>query len=311
MKRMEKRWEEAASETVGKDDGDGLGTLNSEQERVASRIREENLALGTIGRGALSSSSSSSDSDDGAVPLSKREVKALKGYASKVYHIHPQQFEHQLQDDPDILPHASISSGTHQDRTNTTDPDLDLAYLDPKLNKMAYAPEGTEYQHSDPFADLLPTDFDPARKVNRKHVKPLPPKALHHNNLVLLRRYSTPGGKIMNRVQSRLGAKDQRKVAKLIKRARHLGLIPHLGQWKFEDHGALNDTSLNEKKEWEVELEERGLWPLGDDKEVFKRYYGMDDMLDRIAGERGSKKREQLEELLNYGMKKKEEQDDV
>ncbi|EED88776.1 predicted protein, partial [Thalassiosira pseudonana CCMP1335] len=59
---------------------------------------------------------------------------------------------------------------------------------------------------------------------------PLPKKILHHNNLILLRRYVTPGGKIMNRVQSRLGAKDQRKVAKLVKRARHLGLIPHMGQ---------------------------------------------------------------------------------
>ncbi|OEU10576.1 hypothetical protein FRACYDRAFT_145650, partial [Fragilariopsis cylindrus CCMP1102] len=49
---------------------------------------------------------------------------------------------------------------------------------------------------------------------------------LHHNNLALLRRYITPSGQIMNRVQSRLGAKDQRKISKLIKRARHLGLIP-------------------------------------------------------------------------------------
>ena len=120
----------------------------------------------------------------------------------------------------------------------------------------------------------------------------------------------------MNRVQSRLGAKDQRKIAKMIKRARHLGLIPHMGQWKFEDHGSLHDSTLDEKKDWEVELEERGLWPLADEQEVFKRYYGMDELLDRAAGERGTKKREQLEELLSAGtqewrekMKEKEDGD--
>jgi len=296
MKRMEERWEAASQEDV-QDDGDGFGVLNSEHERIASRIEEEKLALGPIGRGALPHSE-----DEDAVPLTRREMKALKGYAKSEYGLHPKDFERDLQDDPDLLPHSSISSGTMEDRTNGSDTELDLAYLNPKLNKMAFAPEGTEYQYSDPFADLLPTDFDPARKVNRRHAKPLPKAALHHNNLVLLRRYSTPGGKIMNRVQSRLGAKDQRKIAKLIKRARHLGLIPHMGQWKFEDHGQLHDATLDEKKDWEVELEERGLWPLADESEVFKRYYGMDEMLDHIAGERGNKKREELEKLLSMGV---------
>jgi small subunit ribosomal protein S18 len=289
MNRLEQRWEEALQQvTDDEKDDDGFGTLHSEHERIARRIQEEELALGPIGRGP---------NGDGA--LTRREFQAMKGYASKKYGINPKDLERDLQDDPSLLPHGSIASGTSQDRSNITDPDLDLAYLNPKLKNMAYAPEGTENEHSDPFADLLPSDFNPARKVNRRHAQPLPTKALHHNNLVLLRRYSTPGGKIMNRVQSRLGAKDQRKIAKLIKRARHLGLIPHMGQWKFEDHGYLNDPGLDEKKEWEVELEERGLWPLADEKEIFKRYYGMEEILDRVAGERGSKKREQLEELLN------------
>ena len=63
----------------------------------------------------------------------------------------------------------------------------------------------------------------------------------------------------MNRVQSRLGAKDQRKVSKLIKRARHLGLIPVLGQWKVEDHGNVKEKDILEEREWEQELIERGL----------------------------------------------------
>jgi small subunit ribosomal protein S18 len=111
----------------------------------------------------------------------------------------------------------------------------------------------------DPFANLMPSDLNPAKKVNRRRAKPIPKELLHHNNLSLLRRYVTPGGQIMNRIQSRLGAKDQRKVAKLVKRARHLGLIPVLGQWKFEDRGSVKDPSIYEDKEWELKLIERGL----------------------------------------------------
>ena len=118
----------------------------------------------------------------------------------------------------------------------------------------------------------------------------------------------------MNRVQSRLGAKDQRKIAKLVKRARHLGLIPHLGQWKLEDHGYLYERGVadvvskkskeeggdNEttKKEWEVELEQRGLWPLQDDTEIIKKYYDLEAVLDHLGGPKGSEKRETLDRLL-------------
>ena len=291
MGRLSQRWKEAASNVEGKDDG--FGILNEEHERVARRIQEEELALGPLGRAP--------GSNEESAPLSKREMQALKGYASKEYNVRPNDFERIIEDDPDLLPHGSVSSGTAQDRTNAQDTELDLAYLNPRLNKMAFSPEGAEHQHSDPFADLLPTDFNTARKVNRRNAKPLPREALHHNNLVLLRRYSTPGGKIMNRVQSRLGAKDQRKVAKLIKRARHLGLIPHMGQWKFEEHGYIHNHHSDEDetpKEWELELEKRGLWPLADETPVFKKYYGLDDVMDHIGGNAGTKKREEFEELL-------------
>eukprot|EP00957_Ditylum_brightwellii_P052048 3948181-Ditylum_brightwellii.AAC.1 len=65
----------------------------------------------------------------------------------------------------------------------------------------------------------MPHDLNPTRHVNRRRAKPVPEQLLHHNNLTLLRRYVTPGGQIMNRVQSRLGAKDQRKLRTLVKRA--------------------------------------------------------------------------------------------
>jgi len=328
LSRLDERWKSAAEE--GKD-----GELNKEHVRLAHRIQEEKLALGVIGRDSATTIPNRSDDDDGKddtppstdKPLTSREFQALKTYAKKEYGIKESDFT-KLSTDNDsgesLIPINDVASGSENISSSKQyfDADLDLAYLNPRLNKRAYNDDGVSGR-DDPFADLLPSDLNPARKVNRKNAKPIPQRLLHHNNLSLLRRYTTPGGKIMNRVQSRLGAKDQRKIAKLVKRARHLGLIPHLGQWKYEDHGNLNeissDNSMNYdddedeegKKDWEVELEKRGLWPLQDETELVKKYYEMDKIMDHIAGPRRqggvtedgvvestNKKREELESLL-------------
>ncbi|KAL9189456.1 hypothetical protein ACHAXT_009131 [Thalassiosira profunda] len=310
VERVGERWKEAAAE-VKAADRDGLGTLNEEHERVARRIQEEQLALGTIGRGPEKAKSEGKEGEfDTEKPLSPREYQALQTYAQKEAGVHPKDFARATKNDPDLIPHNTVASGGEgaADSKDFFDADLDLAYLHPRLNKQAFGADSAA--HDDPFADLLPSDLNPARKVNRKHAKPIPRRLMHHNNLSLLRRYCTPGGKVMNRVQSRLGAKDQRKIAKLVKRARHLGLIPHLGQWKYEDHGRLHERGLGDadaapngeeaegKREWEVELEKRGLWPLADDREVATRYYDMEGMMERIAGPRGGKKRAELERLI-------------
>ena len=233
----------------------------------------------------------------------------MKAYAKKEYDIQPREFD-KLSKDADgenLIPIHDLSSGSEglSDSKQFFDADLDLAYLNPRLSRRAFKDEGDH--RDDPFADLLPSDLNPARKVNRRNAKPIPKRLLHHNNLSLLRRYTTPGGKIMNRVQSRLGAKDQRKIAKLVKRARHLGLIPHLGQWKYEDHGNLYEDGLQEsvstdesndegKRDWEIELEKRGLWPLQNETELIKRYYDMDKIMNHLAPT--PKKRAELERLL-------------
>lgn len=93
------------------------------------------------------------------------------------------------------------------------------------------------------------------KKVNRKNAVNLPKEELHHNNLNLLRRYITPAGQIKNRVQSQLSAKDQRKVAKMIKRARALGLIPFVGAFKVRDNGDIHAPDIDEPKEWELSLQ--------------------------------------------------------
>mmetsp|Transcript_29214 Transcript_29214/g.62117 ORF Transcript_29214/g.62117 Transcript_29214/m.62117 type:complete len:481 (-) Transcript_29214:83-1525(-) len=324
MARLGERWKEAASEAAAAADGESgsFGTLNKEHKRVAHRIQQQQLALGPIGRDPAGSMKKSGDNknDDGIIddsiekPLTPREYQALKTYAQKEHNIQPKDFAKLSENDPDLIPHNTMSSGSEgsTDAKQFFDADLDLAYLNPRLNRRAFKDGVTSGgEDDDPFADLLPSDLNPARKVNRQHAKLLPKKLLHHNNLSLLRRYTTPGGKIMNRVQSRLGAKDQRKIAKLVKRARHMGLIPHIGQWKFEDHGYLYERGLEDaadvanvgdeaegKRDWEVELEKRGLWPLQDETELVKRFYDMEKMMDHIAGPKGGKKRDELDMLL-------------
>ena len=199
MSRLEKQWGDAAAASMSSADdssGDGFGTLHSEQRRVAHRIQEEKLALGTIGRGP-STSDDKENAEEEHQPLSSREFQALKNYASKEHNIHPKDFARLHANDPDLLPHNNMSSGRgsegNSDSKQFYDADLDLAHLNPKLNKMAYSGDDN-IDHYDPFADLLPSDFNPTRKVNRKHAKLLPKRLLHHNNLSLLRRYTTPGG---------------------------------------------------------------------------------------------------------------------
>mmetsp|Transcript_16442 Transcript_16442/g.35765 ORF Transcript_16442/g.35765 Transcript_16442/m.35765 type:complete len:411 (+) Transcript_16442:40-1272(+) len=240
--------------------GDGGGGSRREAE-VAERIRTEQMALNVIGRdGAdVSSSLGRSSSESGeyvdpagfTAPLSSSEFQTFRKFVEQ---------EHGIDDlGEDDIPVSRAESGA--DGTPATgaqhDPDLDLTWLTSAARVEVEGPSADDL--GDPFVDLMPSDLNPARKVNRRNAKALPRQLLHHNNLSLLRRFVTPGGQIMNRVRTRLGAKDQRKVAKMIKRARHLGLIPHLGQWKLEDHGNIHEDDIEKEREWEKDLAARGL----------------------------------------------------
>jgi len=105
----------------------------------------------------------------------------------------------------------------------------------------------------------MPDDLSPSRVVNRRRAKQIPMKLLHHNNVGLLKHYISETGQIRNRVQTRLGARDQRRIARLVKRARSLGLIPYLGQFKVEDHGWVHAPDIHKERKWEQRLAERGL----------------------------------------------------
>ena len=242
----------------GGDGEDGVSG-NSREAEIAERIRTEQMALNVIGRSAADVASSQEaehsggGGDDDAnftAPLSPSEFQTFRKYVEK---------EHGVDDiSEEDIPVSRAASGSDATTSSQTDPDLDLTWLTSAARAEVEGPSADDIMN-DPFIDLMPSDLNPARKVNRKRAKPLPKELLHHNNLSLLRRFVTPGGQIMNRVRSRLGAKDQRKIAKLIKRARHLGLIPHLGQWKLEDHGNIHAKDIRMEKDWEKELVDRGL----------------------------------------------------
>ena len=110
-----------------------------------------------------------------------------------------------------------------------------------------------------PYSDLMPGDLSPKRVVNRKQAKIIPTKLLHYNHMSLLQHYIGPSGQIMNRSQTRLGARDQRRISKLIKRSRALGLIPTIGQFKIENHGWTHAQDIHTNRKWERQIEQRGL----------------------------------------------------
>ena len=53
-------------------------------------------------------------------------------------------------------------------------------------------------------------------------------KEIDYKDTDLLRQFLSSQGKILSRKKSGNCAKHQRKIAKLIKRARHLGLLPYI-----------------------------------------------------------------------------------
>ncbi len=239
---------------------------NKQLSHAAQRIREESMALNVLGRKVSDikeSSKEKGDDDSFSAPLSPDEIKSLKSFLEKE---HGDEEARNMLETENLI--ARQSTKNSQDgTTDTQNPDLDLTWMTPEARKdlesLGYFNLNNKTNDSDtddPFANLMPSDLNPARKVNRRRAESIPKSLLHHNNLALLRRYVTPGGQIMNRVQSRLSAKDQRKISKLIKRARHLGLIPYMGQWKIEDTGDIHEENLlTEDLEWEKDLIQRGV----------------------------------------------------
>lgn len=221
-------------------------------KHLARRIREDNAGLTTLGRSVESQALKGKLEDGEDAYLDETGFsKPLSSDEFKVFAKH-------MKEDRDI------DIGEDDLPVEPSNEDVLGGYADTEeLNAQWMSSSAMRFmddtKDDDPFSDLLPSDLSPTLLVNRRKAKPIPKDLLHHNNLALLRRYITPSGQIMNRVQSRLGAKDQRKIAKLIKRARHLGLIPMSGQFVVESHGSVHEQDIDQDKNWEEELKRRGL----------------------------------------------------
>jgi len=224
--------------------------------QLARRIREDNAGLTTLGRSAESQAvrGKLEDGEDAYVDET--------GFSKPLSPAEFQVFKKHIKDEQDILiseDDIPVESTYDDDNDSVLGGYADSEELNTQWMSSNALRFMDDTKDDDPFSDLLPSDLSPTLLVNRRKAKPIPRHLLHHNNLALLRRYITPSGQIMNRVQSRLGAKDQRKVAKLIKRARHIGLIPMSGQFVVEAHGNIHEEDIHEDKEWEKELSRRGL----------------------------------------------------
>ncbi len=66
----------------------------------------------------------------------------------------------------------------------------------------------------------------PPRRYQRRRQGPMVPDYIDWKDVDLLRRFIPERGKIMPRRISQISAKDQRRVAKAVKRARSMALIP-------------------------------------------------------------------------------------
>jgi len=125
-----------------------------------------------------------------------------------------------------------------------------------KFNRTVFdAPYGTydssalDYTNNKSVSSFAPTPTDHFKhKMNkfqsRKHATPLPKDSIHFMNLPLLKRFVSPNGSILGRSQTGLNGTDQRKVARAIKRARAVGIIPFIGGWEVE-YGSLGATAVS------------------------------------------------------------------
>ena len=55
-------------------------------------------------------------------------------------------------------------------------------------------------------------------------------KAIDYKSIDLLRQFISPSGRIMGRRKTRVCAKHQRMIARAIKRARHVALLPYTAE---------------------------------------------------------------------------------
>ncbi|GMI47653.1 hypothetical protein TrCOL_g5433 [Triparma columacea] len=128
----------------------------------------------------------------------------------------------------------------HMDQSPTFEEDNQIGHdVDFGLASQYFEPEKMEKDGKYIFNDTppTPTDFAKPGFKNRKDAMKIDKSELRHTNLHFLQQFVGGNGEILSRRVTGLSAKDQRKVAKLIKRARHMGLVPTVGGWSVKESG--------------------------------------------------------------------------
>lgn len=221
--------------------------------QLGQRVRQAQRDLNILGRSpeAQAATSAAPEPEDEREALTQRltpqEMKEFKAYMKKHHNV-------DLQDDDMPVMDAATSNFSSSSSSPMMDTDWAIQWRSEQAQRQM-----DDLLDDNPYADIMPQDLSTSRLVNRKQAKPLPRSLLTHTNVALLQSFLTETGQIKARVQTRLGARDQRKVAKLVKRARAMGLIPYQGPFKVEQHGWIHDPSLSKPRPWEVEMERRGL----------------------------------------------------
>ena len=247
---LEQHWEKK-----GVDESGSPAELNE----LGQRVRESELGLNVLGRSVRAQASKEELADGSEVgrdkkgfskPLTKQEFRNFSEFMERKHGI--------VIAEEDIPVQENKSASTRRmEAVSEEDPDhraLALKWLTARAQRQL---DGATDEN--PFSDLMPGDLSHSRLVNRRRAKRIPMALHHQNNVELLQHFLAPTGIIRNRAQTRLGAWDQRKVAKFVKRARNMGLIPYAGQYKVENHGWLHAPDIHEVKDWEKEMVERGL----------------------------------------------------
>lgn len=229
--------------------------MPAELDKLGQRIRDLDMQTNVLGRSTKAQSAAEQLEDGSELGrdetgfsqhLTKREFRSFSEYMKN---------KHNVVVEPSEIP---VQENESPRTKNLGEGEVENDELAHKW-LTARARRQMEGEDENPYSDLMPGDLSPTRLVNRKRAKKIPRKLLSFNNLSLLRMFISETGQIKNRVQTRLGARDQRKIKQLVKRARHMGLIPFVGQFKVEDKGWVNEKDIREDRWWEKELKERGL----------------------------------------------------
>jgi len=252
--RMEKQWEEEGVDESGQP---------APLDRLGEGVRRSDMALNVIGRSSRAQATREALADGSTLgrdmsrlsqPLTQKEFKTMNEFMKKIGLTELTNEDIPVMDKGKYVGPKSKRKYGEKKRVDHDDTKLALEWLSARAQRQM-----DDSLDDNPYADLMPQDLSPTRLVSRKRAKPIPREVLHHNNIILLKSFLTPSGQIQNRVQTRLGARDQRKVAKLIKRARNLGLIPYQSLFKAEQRGWLHAEDIHENRDWEDELVKRGL----------------------------------------------------